>query len=41
MISYTRGHIKLLNMQALRDTACECYETIKLNYDMLLHESIR
>jgi CRP-like cAMP-binding protein len=39
MIRYTRGHIRLLNVPALQETACECYETIKLNYDILLHAS--
>ena len=39
MISYKRGKIKLLDIPALKETACECYETIKLNYDALLHQS--
>ena len=39
MITYTRGHITLANMQALQDTACECYQTVKMNYDALLHAS--
>jgi hypothetical protein len=29
-----RGHIKLIDLQ---DMACEWYQTIKLNYDALLH----
>ena len=33
MFKYTRGHIKLLDIPALRETACECYQTVKLNYD--------
>lgn len=37
MISYSRGHIKLLDLPALQDTACECYETVKANYKDLLH----
>ena len=41
MIQYTRGHIKLLDVRALQDTACECYQTVKLNYDALLHPSNR
>ena len=36
MIKYARGHIKLLDFPALQDTACECYQTVKLNYDALL-----
>jgi CRP-like cAMP-binding protein len=39
MIRYTRGHIKLLDVAALRETACECYETVKMNYKALLHAS--
>jgi CRP-like cAMP-binding protein len=39
MIRYARGHIKILNFDALRETACECYETVKLNYEALLHSS--
>jgi CRP-like cAMP-binding protein len=39
MIRYRRGHIKLLDIPALQETACECYQTIKLNYDAFLHAS--
>ena len=39
MLHYRRGHITLLNVEALRETACECYETVKLNYDGLQHQS--
>jgi CRP-like cAMP-binding protein len=35
MIRYSRGHIKLLNVPALQETACECYQAIKMNYDAL------
>jgi CRP-like cAMP-binding protein len=41
MIQYRRGHIRLLDIDALQKTACECYQTIKLNYDALLHPSNR
>ncbi len=41
MIHYSRGHIRLLDVRALEDTACECYQTVKLNYDALLHPSNR
>ena len=30
-----------LDVRALQDTACECYQTVKLNYDALLHPSNR
>ena len=39
MIRYSRGHIKLLDIPALQETACECYQAVKLNYDALLHAS--
>jgi CRP-like cAMP-binding protein len=39
LIRYTRGKIKLLEIPALRETACECYETVKMNYSALLHPS--
>jgi CRP-like cAMP-binding protein len=39
MIRYSRGHIKLVDIAALQETACECYQTVKLNYDALLHQS--
>jgi hypothetical protein len=39
MIRYARGHIKLVDIPALQETACECYQTVKLNYDALLHPS--
>ena len=35
MIKYTRGRIEILNVEALRETACECYESIRLNYSKL------
>jgi|ERR1044071_5857354 CRP-like cAMP-binding protein len=35
MLRYRRGHIELLNIEALKETACECYEAVKLNYDAL------
>jgi hypothetical protein len=36
MIKYVRGHIKLLDIPALRETARECYQVVKLNYDALV-----
>jgi len=39
MITYRRGRIKLDDIAALRETACECYETVKMNYDAMLHPS--
>jgi CRP-like cAMP-binding protein len=39
MIDYRRAHIRLTDIPALQETACECYQAIKLNYDALLHPS--
>ena len=36
MISYRRGRIVIEDTQALEDTACECYRTVKGHYDRLL-----
>jgi CRP-like cAMP-binding protein len=35
-IKYMRGRIEVLNVEALGDSACECYETVKGQYGQLL-----
>ena len=35
LINYKRGHLQIVNPAALAETACECYEAVKLNYDAL------
>jgi CRP-like cAMP-binding protein len=35
-IHYSRGHIQINNLDGLRQTACECYAAVKLQYDRLL-----
>nr|QIO30433.1 Crp/Fnr family transcriptional regulator [Bradyrhizobium sp. 1(2017)] len=35
-INYSRGHIQLVNLDGLRQTACECYAAVKAQYDRLL-----
>jgi CRP-like cAMP-binding protein len=35
-INYRRGHIRLIDLEGLRDSACECYETIKAQGKRLL-----
>jgi len=35
-ISYTRGHIQVLNRTGLEQSTCECYEVIKKEYERLL-----
>jgi hypothetical protein len=39
LIDYSRGTVKILNVEGLRDVSCECYETVKSHYDRLLHIS--
>ncbi len=39
LIHYNRGHIKITNSDGLRAAACECYETVRKNYDRLLNNS--
>lgn len=39
LIKYHRGHVELLDIDALKETACECYEAVKFNYDALLKPS--
>jgi CRP-like cAMP-binding protein len=36
MVKYTRGKIEILEVEGLRDCACECYETVKGQYRQLL-----
>jgi CRP-like cAMP-binding protein len=36
MIKYARGRIRILNIEGLKDSACECYETVKEHYAQLL-----
>ena len=36
LISYARGHIKVLDRQGLEQRTCECYAVVKTEYDRLL-----
>jgi DNA-binding transcriptional regulator YhcF (GntR family) len=36
LIKYSRGKIQIVDVQALQDSACECYETVKRYYERLL-----
>jgi CRP-like cAMP-binding protein len=35
-IRYRRGHIRVVNLEGLQDTACECYETVRAHAKRLL-----
>ena len=36
IIKYTRGKICITNLEGLQDAACECYETVRSQYQRLL-----
>lgn len=36
IISYSRGQITITNMEALRQTSCECYESVKARHKRLI-----
>jgi CRP-like cAMP-binding protein len=36
IVRYSRGKIEILDVQGLRDGACECYETVRDHYQQLL-----
>jgi CRP-like cAMP-binding protein len=38
LIKYSRGHIKILNIQGLKDIACECYDAVNIQQHRLLDE---
>jgi CRP-like cAMP-binding protein len=35
-IKYSRGKIQIVDVEGLHEGACECYKTVKLNYEKLL-----
>jgi CRP-like cAMP-binding protein len=40
MVKYTRGRIEILDVEGLKDSACECFETVKQHYrQMLIHSN--
>jgi CRP-like cAMP-binding protein len=41
LISYSRGRIRITNLDGLRRSSCECYQTIKTYYHHLFPESAR
>jgi Mn-dependent DtxR family transcriptional regulator len=36
MIKYSRGKIQILDVEGLREGACECYETVRSQYANLV-----
>jgi CRP-like cAMP-binding protein len=41
IISYSRGHIEIKDLEALRAAACECYQAVKVQYDRLLKPPVQ
>jgi DNA-binding transcriptional regulator YhcF (GntR family) len=39
LIRYRRGHVSILDPEALRQRACECYDISRLEFDRLLGDS--
>jgi CRP-like cAMP-binding protein len=37
LIRYSRGHIVIVNLEGLKETACECYETVKIRCESVLN----
>ena len=35
-IHYSRGHIDIIDIDGLKKTACECYASVKAQYERLL-----
>jgi CRP-like cAMP-binding protein len=35
-VRYSRGHIRITNLEGLQETTCECYRTVKSHADRLL-----
>jgi CRP-like cAMP-binding protein len=35
-IRYSRGNVRILDVEKLQDSACECYETVRQQYELLL-----
>jgi hypothetical protein len=35
MIRYKRGKIQVIDLEGLKESACECYDTVNARYDEL------
>lgn len=36
IVRYNRGHLEITDAEGLRETSCECYQTVKAQHDRLL-----
>jgi CRP-like cAMP-binding protein len=39
LIKYHRGHITIIDIERLQDSACECYETVRSYYEAMLRDA--
>jgi len=39
MIKYARGRIQITDLEAMQETVCECYGTVKSYYQALLGQA--
>jgi CRP-like cAMP-binding protein len=39
LIKYRRGHITIVDIERLQDSACECYETVRTHYEAMLRDA--
>ena len=38
IIRYSRGHIEIIDLDALSEVSCECYKAVSAQYERLLNE---
>jgi len=38
MVSYSRGHVEILDRAALKEAACECYDVMRSAFEQVLEE---
>jgi CRP-like cAMP-binding protein len=38
VIKYARGHIEIIDLEALKHASCECYQAVNVQYKKLLYE---
>lgn len=36
LITYRRGHVRIMDVEKLRQVACECYEAVNVHYEKIL-----